>query len=100
MIGNGHLLFKKKKTDLDEVHRSLKEKYGSVYKTVLFGESFLNIHNPKDIKTLLALDGAKPIIPGFDNFTKLRKSHQKEYLGGSAGLVTQGEEWFNFRQGV
>ena len=25
LIGNGHLLFKRKKTDLDEVHRNLKE---------------------------------------------------------------------------
>lgn len=100
IIGNGYLLFNNESTALHKLYEKLKQTYGNVYKTTFFGDTFLNIHNPEDVKTLLANDGTKPIIPGFDNFTRIRKDHQSEFFGKTRGLISQGDEWYKFRQAV
>ena len=100
VIGNLHLFVKKENSSLSKLYRNLKKKYGPVYKTRMFGDTFLNIHNPEDVRSVLANDGATPIIPGFDNFIQLRRNHQADHFGETTGLMAQGEEWYRFRKAV
>jgi len=100
IIGNSHLLLKKENNTIHKFHGKLKKIYGPLYKTTMIGDTFLNVHSPEDVKTLLSNDGSRPIIPGFDAFIHMRKVHQSKVFGDNSGLISQGEEWYRFRQAV
>jgi len=98
IVGNVMFLKKENMTAMHKMHKELREEFGDTYKTEVFGDTFLHIHNPEDGRTLLTNDGALPIVPGFERFSEFRKTELPSYFSQTSGLVSQGMEWHNFRK--
>ena len=97
VIGNGNL-FLKNMNSMDKLHKGLRREYGDIYKTDAFGDMLLHIHNPRDAQTLINNEGSQPIIPGFHQLAEFRRTELPTYFSETTGLVSEGEEWSNFRQ--
>lgn len=102
LVGHGYLLLQQKNfLYLHKFYQKLRQKYGDIImvQTPGVGKTVV-IFDPKDMKTLLSKDGATPISPGFEPLERVRRTDCPEFFPETAGLLSQGEEWYKFRQAV
>lgn len=97
LVGNLHQQLDT--ASLNRIHADFRTQFGDIYQTTAFGTTTVHIHNPEDVRTLLAADGPVPYNPAFEGMEYFRRHELAYYFGGSPGLVgSQGEDWRAFRQ--
>ena len=99
----GHLPLMMKKENMqhkDKLYNQLREDYGDIFKLCFPGKGpRIFIFRPEDIETLYKSAGRLPHMASFEMFEYIRKTTMKDrYV--TAGLLNNGEDWYEFRQKV
>ena len=84
LLGNLDQLKKRNINYQHHWHKELKKEYGSIYKIKVFGDTYLHIHDPEDVETLLRNDGKMPIMP-LEQLMELRKEYE-DYFKDTYGI--------------
>uniref|UniRef100_A0A1L8E4J3 Putative cytochrome n=1 Tax=Nyssomyia neivai TaxID=330878 RepID=A0A1L8E4J3_9DIPT len=88
---------------MSEVHRSMRNTYGPIYKLRgSFGKrDIIAVFDPKDFEVVYRTEGTFPMRRGLDSITYYRRVYRKDKYPISLGLVSeQGEGWWDLRHKV
>lgn len=98
----GHIpLLLKNQNRLHKFFDELRQEHGEVFRVSMqgLGETVV-IFNPEHIQQVYSLDGPMPILPGFHALERMRREELPDVFTDTTGLISQGEDWYHFRQAV